>query len=144
MRLPTSGFTLVEILITIAIIGILAAVGFVSFMPFIERSRLDNAVAEAGSSVRYAVSEARRNNRTITLRIDGTTMTVSRDTTTLRSVTLQLTPALTCRSTSTCPTTYTFSAPFGTSQMDFALAFRAGTRTRELFVRGPLATVSAQ
>ena len=136
------GFTLVEILITLAVVGILAAVGFNSLLPFLNRTRVENAAAESGALVRYAISEARRNNTTLTLSVSSNVLTVKRGTTTVRTTTLPLTPTLTCRTT--CPTTLTFTAPFGRSDLDFKLAFQQGTVSRVLWVRGPTAMVTLQ
>jgi len=139
---PAQGFTLVEILITMLIIGVLAAVGVGTFLPFVQRARLDNAAAETGTAIRYAISETRRNNRTVTVTFTGKTLTVKRGTATLRSVELPLAPVLSCRTT--CPATYTFAAPFGTSATDFAATFTVGSRSRTIQVRGPLGMVSTQ
>lgn len=144
MKRPAPGFTLVEVLLAALFIGLLAAVGVGGLMPFVRNSQVENAAAETGTILRYAISEVRRTNRTLDVTFSGSTVTVKRGTATVRTAQLPLTPTLTCRSTAACPTTYTFAAPFGTNGMDFAATFTAGNRQRTLLVRGPLGSVSTQ
>lgn len=142
MNHRTRGFTLVETLVVIAVISILASVALVSFQPFVTRARIDNAITESGALIRLAVSEARRTNQNTTVTFTGSTMRVSRAGATVRQATLDVTPTVRCRTT--CPTTYTFSSPFGTNATDFNLTFTRGGVSRDLTVRGPLALVSVK
>lgn len=140
-----SGFTLVEMLVVLGIIGVLLAVGAVSLQGYRQRLLLQNDAMNAVSTVKYALDTVRKDNRGVTLQITGATLLVKRGTATLRTVALENTPTVTCNGT--CPTgnTFTFAAPYGRSTQDFALAFRrAGMPERKLWVRGPAALVRLQ
>ncbi|RJF75275.1 prepilin-type N-terminal cleavage/methylation domain-containing protein [Deinococcus cavernae] len=143
--MSSSGFTLIEILVVIAIIGIFVTLGLVSMRPFVEIARLENSAADIAAMTRYATGEARRSNTTLTLTIDATAKkaTVKRGTTVLQERTLMQTPTLTCR-TAPCPAAFTFSAPFGFSAGDFKVSFSSGSRTKTVYVRGPNAMVAVQ
>lgn len=61
------GFTLIEVLVVIAIFGILAALAAPSFTPTIERWRVRQAVEEMTSTIYYARSEAIKRGGNITV-----------------------------------------------------------------------------
>ncbi len=66
------GFTLVELLITIAIASMVATIGMPSFTQTIRNSRLTTNANELVTSLSFARSEAVKRNQTITIRRAGT------------------------------------------------------------------------
>jgi len=61
------GFTLVELLIAIVIIGILAAIGVPSFQALMDKKRLQGAVDNVLADLRYVQSESVKQNRDISV-----------------------------------------------------------------------------
>jgi len=61
------GFTLVELMVTVAVVGILATVAVPSMVGFVNTSRLAGASEELTASLQLAKSEAIRRNRTVTV-----------------------------------------------------------------------------
>jgi len=59
----SKGFTLVELMITVAVVAILAAIAFPSFQSVLRSNRVANASNEAAGLVALARSEAIRNKR---------------------------------------------------------------------------------
>lgn len=57
-RLFAGGFTVIEFLVTVATVGVLAAMAAPSFTPLIERWRVRQAVEDMSSTLYYARSEA--------------------------------------------------------------------------------------
>jgi len=64
---PSSGFTIVELMITIAIVAILLTVGIPSFRNVILNTRLTSLANEVVASVQIARSEAIKRNATVRL-----------------------------------------------------------------------------
>ena len=58
MTLPTSGFTLVEILVVLALLGVMALIGYPALMNVIRRSTVETAVREVSMQIRAARLEA--------------------------------------------------------------------------------------
>lgn len=64
---PGSGFTLTELLVVLAIAGVLAAMAMPSFQSLIQSQQLKNASFELFSSLSLARSEAIKRNANVTL-----------------------------------------------------------------------------
>ncbi|UYF99636.1 MULTISPECIES: GspH/FimT family pseudopilin [unclassified Halomonas] len=61
------GFTLLELLVALALMGILLGVGFPNFLRMIEINRVVSATNEFKTAMNYARSEAVRRNQSVTL-----------------------------------------------------------------------------
>lgn len=71
-HLRTKGFSLVEMMVVIAVMGILAAIATPAFRDMIQNQRVRNAAAELHSSLALARSEALKRNTSVTVSaIDG-------------------------------------------------------------------------
>lgn len=81
VRAGTAGFTLIELMVTLAVVGILAAVAVPAMTSLIAGNRLAGASGELASSLQLARSEAIRRNAQVTIcaSINGTTCTASTD-----------------------------------------------------------------
>lgn len=69
----TNGFTLIELIVTIAVLAILLAVAVPSFQDFFERGRLRGAADAATALVATARGEAVKTGRNVTISFSGTT-----------------------------------------------------------------------
>ena len=80
-RRPASGFTLIELMVTLAVLGILAAVGVPAMQALINANRLAGATGELTSALQLARSEAvRRGARVNVCRsADGSTCSAGTD-----------------------------------------------------------------
>lgn len=63
----SSGFTVIEVLVVVAILGVLAALAAPSFRPIIEKWRVQQAVESMRSTLYYARSEAIKRGGRITV-----------------------------------------------------------------------------
>lgn len=81
VRAATGGFTLVELMVTLAVVGILAAVAVPAMTSLIAGNRLAGASSELTSSLQLARSEAIRRNAQVTIcaSSNGTTCSASTD-----------------------------------------------------------------
>ncbi len=62
-----SGFTLVELMVTVAILAILVAIGIPSFQSTLDKRRLTGAAEQLYADLQYARSEAIRQNKSVTV-----------------------------------------------------------------------------
>jgi type IV fimbrial biogenesis protein FimT len=78
-RHPMRGFTLVELMVTLSVMGILLAVAVPSFGDMLGRRRLEGALNELRIDLQFTRSEALRRNRMVTLAVNaaGTHYTIS-------------------------------------------------------------------
>jgi type IV fimbrial biogenesis protein FimT len=63
------GFTLIELMITIAVLGVLVALALPSFQSILEGRRLVGAADDLYSNIQYARSEALKRNETIRFQV---------------------------------------------------------------------------
>jgi len=77
MKNRSCGFTLIELMITISLAGILVAVGVPSFLGLVERNQLTNNINQFVSSLSVARSESIKRKQTVALcaSSDGETCT---------------------------------------------------------------------
>jgi len=66
------GFTLVELMVVVAIAAIILGLAVPNFREFIARNRLDGAAHELMATLQFARSEAQRRGAQVTLRLAGT------------------------------------------------------------------------
>ncbi len=63
------GFTLIELMITVVVLGVLAALALPSFQSILEGRRLVGAADDLYSNIQYARSEAIKRNETIRVQV---------------------------------------------------------------------------
>jgi type IV fimbrial biogenesis protein FimT len=71
-RSAQRGVTLMEVMIVLAIVALLLAIGVPAFREFVARNRLDGAAQDLLASLQFARSEATRRGVQVTLRLAGT------------------------------------------------------------------------
>lgn len=70
-RTRPRGFTLIELMITVSIVGILAALAAPSFSGLIQKSRLDTEVSRLMEGLQFARQEAVRLNSTVSIEVEN-------------------------------------------------------------------------
>lgn len=77
--LKTQGFTIIELMITVAVVGVLAAVALPSFNYTIKDSRVKTTASDLHTSLLLARSEAIKRNADVTVTINSSGWAVSYD-----------------------------------------------------------------
>jgi len=72
-RLHSSGFTLVELMIVVAVLAILLGIAAPSFQSMLDKRRLTGAAEQLYADLQYARSEAIRQNKIVTVYFSETT-----------------------------------------------------------------------
>jgi type II secretion system protein H len=76
-RKSSSGFTLIEMLVVIIIIGVIAAIAVPNFLGLLNRNRANEAMRQVEGALREAQKQAIRRGRQCTVNIDTTNKTIS-------------------------------------------------------------------
>jgi type IV fimbrial biogenesis protein FimT len=86
----TRGFTLIELMVALAVAGVLMGVAVPSFFESTARARLQGAINELAIDLQYARSEAVRERAPVSLTVaaSGASYTIANATRTLKAVTL--------------------------------------------------------
>ena len=86
----TRGFTLIELMVALAVAGVLMGLAVPSFFESTARARLQGAINELAIDLQYARSEAVRERAPVTLTVaaSGASYTIANATGTLKAVTL--------------------------------------------------------
>jgi len=73
----SAGFTLIELMITVAIFAILIGIGVPSYQNTVQQSRIDDATTLINSSLSYAKNTAIAHNRTLYMTAADNTLTLA-------------------------------------------------------------------
>lgn len=141
-----SGFTLLELLAVMAILGILFAIGTISYLPYRDRVLLDQASVDVNNAFTRASTYVRKTSRNATISIRKSTyeITVTGGSGEILSKsTMPLTSLnLSCRLIS-CSTATTVSqvliAPSGVLTDDLSFTLTRNSRSKVLRLLGPSA-----
>ena len=76
MKKP-AGFTLIELMITIAILAILIGIGVPSYQHTVQQSRIDDATSLINSAFSYAKNTAMAHNRPLYMTVSNNTLTLT-------------------------------------------------------------------
>ncbi|NQZ48738.1 MAG: type II transport protein GspH [Moritella sp.] len=134
------GFTLIELMITIAIVAILIGIGVPSYQNTVQQSRIDDAKKLINSALSYAKNTAIAHNRPLYMTVSGNTLTlatstavplaqatvvnkttVTTDSTSILSFTASGTPRITFRANGTIGAGNTLRYCTGDSGIDIAV-----------------------
>ena len=79
-RKINSGFTLIEMLATIVIVGVIAAIAAPNFLGLLNRNRANEAMAQIEGALKEAQRQAIRNGRSCQISITAATKTIANST----------------------------------------------------------------
>lgn len=74
-RAKADGFSLLELLVVLAVLAVLLGIGGIYLSRFIAEARLNESVEELGATLRFVGDVAVTRSETITLNVDGSTLT---------------------------------------------------------------------
>ncbi|ACO45085.1 type II secretion system protein [Deinococcus deserti] len=150
--MKSDGFSLLELLVVLAIVGILASIGSASYIRWINLTRADAAAAEVGRLMDKASSRVRTTNKDVTFTIDATANTIKLSQGGVMFAGGQPLDAtissLTCRPACLAtPTVVTVKAPFGgfvnnavsPVAADIKIVITRNGLTRSVYALGPAA-----
>lgn len=81
-----SGFTLIELMITVAIFAILIGIGVPSYQHTVQQSRIDDATSLINSTLSYAKNTAIAHNRPLYMTVSSNTLTLATSTDALAEI----------------------------------------------------------
>ncbi len=76
-RKSSSGFTLIEMMVTIIIIGVIAAIAAPNFLGLLNRNRVNEAAKQIEGALKEAQRQAMRRGKQCSITIDPTSSTIS-------------------------------------------------------------------
>lgn len=80
VRKQEQGFTLIEMIVTVVILGVIAAAATPNLLGFLNRNEVNQEFAEIEGALREAQKVAIRNGKSCTISIDAAAKTISNDT----------------------------------------------------------------
>ncbi|MGF1589461.1 MAG: Tfp pilus assembly protein FimT/FimU [Pleurocapsa sp.] len=76
-RKSSSGFTLIEMLVTITVVGVIAAIASPNFLGLLNRNRVNEAAQQIEGALKEAQRQALRNSKSCTISINTTIKTIA-------------------------------------------------------------------
>jgi prepilin-type N-terminal cleavage/methylation domain-containing protein len=77
VRKSSSGFTLIEMLVTITVVGVIAAIASPNFLGLLNRNRANEAMRQVEGAIKEAQRQALRTGKQCTINIDTTNKTIT-------------------------------------------------------------------
>jgi prepilin-type N-terminal cleavage/methylation domain-containing protein len=77
VRKSSSGFTLIEMLVTITVVGVIAALSAPNFLGLLSRNRVNEAAQQVEGALKEAQRQAMRKGKQCTINIDTTNKIIS-------------------------------------------------------------------
>jgi prepilin-type N-terminal cleavage/methylation domain-containing protein len=76
-RKSSSGFTLIEMLVVVIIVGVIAAIAAPNFLGMLNRNRVNDAAQQVEGALKEAQRQAMRRGRQCSITVDDTNATIS-------------------------------------------------------------------